>query len=76
VGSRVEVDEEAAGQMDELWRARRATSPASLGKVLRSENVVNAKRKELWRGTGHRIDGDEVRKQLEDTILKPECPEE
>jgi predicted type IV restriction endonuclease len=62
-------------QIEELWRARRATSPASLGKVLRSENVVNAIRKELWRETGHRIDEGEVRKLLEDTILKPECLE-
>jgi hypothetical protein len=41
-------------QIDELWKARRATSPASLAQVLVSDNVAEAIRKELWRQTGHR----------------------
>jgi hypothetical protein len=36
-------------QMDELWKAKRATSPSSLAQVLVSENVAEAIRKELWR---------------------------
>jgi hypothetical protein len=43
-------------QIDELWKAKRATSPASLAQVLVSEPVAEAIRKELWRQTGHRID--------------------
>jgi hypothetical protein len=41
-------------QIDELWKARRATSPASLAQVLVSDPVAEAIRKELWRQTGHR----------------------
>jgi hypothetical protein len=43
-------------QIDELWKARRATSPASLAQVLVSDPVAEAIRKELWRQTGHRVD--------------------
>jgi hypothetical protein len=60
-------------QIDELWQARRATSPDSLGKVLRSESVVGAIRKELWRQTGHRLESEELLKLLDETVLRPEC---
>jgi hypothetical protein len=60
-------------QIDELWKARRATSPGSLGKVLRSESVLGAIRKELWRETGHRLESEEVLKFLDETVLRPEC---
>ncbi len=60
-------------QIDELWQARRATSPESLANVLRSERVVDAVRKELWRETGHRATGDEIVDLLERTVLRPEC---
>src|SRR5690349_17215837 len=42
-------------QIDALWQAKRATSPKSLAKVLCSENVVTAIRKELRRTTGQSI---------------------
>jgi hypothetical protein len=38
-------------QIDTLWQAKRATSPKSLARVLCSENVVTAIRKELKRTT-------------------------
>ena len=60
-------------QIDDLWQARKATSPESLGKVLRSEAVVGAIRKELWRQTGHRLEPNEVLALLQDTVLRPEC---
>jgi len=60
-------------QIDELWKARRATSPESLGKVLRSESVLGSIRKELWRETGHRLESEELLKLLDDTVLRPEC---
>jgi hypothetical protein len=47
-------------QIDELWKARRATSPASLAQVLVSDPVAEAIRKELWRQTGHRVDTAEI----------------
>ncbi len=60
-------------QIDEVWKARRATSPDSLGRILRSEVVVAAIRKELRRETGHRIEATELLGLMEDTVLRPEC---
>jgi hypothetical protein len=60
-------------QIDELWKARRATSPESLGSVLRSATVVEAIRKELWRQTGHRLEAQELTRLLNETVLRPEC---
>lgn len=60
-------------RIDELWQARRATSPESLAKVLRSEKVVEAIRKELWRQTDHRALSEEIIELLERTVLRPEC---
>lgn len=60
-------------QIDELWRAKRATSPQSLATVLTSEPVLTAIRKELRRETGHRVDEAEIANLLRDTVLRPEC---
>jgi hypothetical protein len=56
-------------QIDELWKARRATSPASLAQVLVSDPVAEAIRKELWRQTGHRVDTAEIVRLVSDTLL-------
>ena len=58
-------------QIDELWKAKRATSPASLGQVLLSDPVAEAIRKELWRQTGHRVDTAEIMRLLTETVLRP-----
>jgi hypothetical protein len=58
-------------QIDELWKARRATSPASLAQVLVSDAVAEAIRKELWRQTGHRVDTAEIVRLVSDTLLRP-----
>jgi hypothetical protein len=58
-------------QIDELWKAKRATSPTSLAQVLVSDNVTEAIRKELWRQTGHRVDTAEIVRLLTDTVLHP-----
>ena len=60
-------------QIDELWKAQRATSPKSLSEVLVSESVADAIRKELRRRTGHNIDGQEIVRLLRETVLRPEC---
>jgi len=60
-------------QMDELWKARRATSPKSLAQVLSSETVLDAIRKELRRKTGHTVDSKEIVSLLRSTVLRPEC---
>ena len=57
--------------IDELWKARRATSPASLAQVLVSDPVAAAIRKELWRQTGHRVDTAEIVRLVSDTLLCP-----
>jgi hypothetical protein len=43
-------------QIDELWKAKRATSPKSLASVITSPAVAEAIRKELRRTTGQRVD--------------------
>jgi hypothetical protein len=60
-------------QIDELWKARKATSPRSLARTLLSAPVAEAIRKELRHRTGHRIDASEVTKLLRSTVLRPEC---
>jgi predicted type IV restriction endonuclease len=60
-------------QIDSLWQAKRATSPKSLAKVLCSDSVVTAIRKELKRTTGQSVTEPEVAKLLMDTVLRPEC---
>jgi len=62
-------------QIDELWKTKRATSPKSLGDVLRSDAVIESIRKELRRNTGYRMDLAEIRRLLEETVLRPECLE-
>ena len=60
-------------QVDELWRAKAATSPKSLGKVLTSDSVVDAIRKELKRSTGQAVDSAEVARLVRETVLRSEC---
>jgi predicted type IV restriction endonuclease len=62
-------------QIDELWLARRATSPKSLAQILLSEPVTTAIRKELKRATGHNADTAELEVLLRQTVLRPDCLE-
>ncbi|MEZ4554408.1 MAG: type I restriction enzyme HsdR N-terminal domain-containing protein [Dehalococcoidia bacterium] len=57
-------------QIDELWKARSATSPKALAAVLRSENVLEAVRRELRRASGHRIEAPELLRLLNDTVIR------
>ncbi len=59
--------------IDDLWLAKRATSPKSFFQVISSDAVVDAIRKELKRQTSHTLEADEVRRLLKETILRPEC---
>jgi predicted type IV restriction endonuclease len=59
--------------IDDLWRAKRATSPVSLARILCSESVATAIRKELRRETGHNVDEVEIVKLLRDTVIRPEA---
>jgi predicted type IV restriction endonuclease len=60
-------------QIDTLWQAKRATSPKSLARVLCSENVVTAIRKELKRTTGQSVTDSEILRLLNTTVVRPEC---
>jgi hypothetical protein len=59
-------------QIDELWKARRATAPKSLASVLLSPAVTEAVRKELRRETGQKVDAEEIARLLRQTVLRPE----
>ena len=60
-------------QIDILWQAKRATSPKSLARVLCSDTVVTAIRKELKRTTGQSVIDAEIVRLLKETVLRPEC---
>lgn len=57
-------------QMDELWKAKAATSPTALADIVRSDPVVEAVRKELRRRSGHRLDAKDVLKLLDDSVIR------
>lgn len=63
-------------QIDDLWKAKRATSPTSLARIVCSESVVEAVRKELRRQSGHNVDAVEIAKLLRDTVIRPEALKE
>jgi len=60
-------------QIDELWKAKRATSPKSLGLVLLAPAVADSIRKELRRMTGQNVEAAEITRLLKETVLRPEC---
>lgn len=60
-------------QIDTLWQAKRATSPKSLAKVLCSDAVVTAIRKELKRTTSQSVTDVEIVRLLNETVLRSEC---
>jgi hypothetical protein len=51
-------------QIDELWRAARATSPKSMAQVLLSEPVIAAVQRELKRQASHAVSPDEIAELL------------
>jgi predicted type IV restriction endonuclease len=59
--------------IDELWVAKRATSPKSLAAVASSPAVVAVVLKELKRKTGYSADLGEVTKLIRTTVIRPEC---
>ncbi|HEY0001608.1 MAG TPA: type I restriction enzyme HsdR N-terminal domain-containing protein [Actinoplanes sp.] len=56
--------------IDDLWRAKAATSPKSLASVLLSDVVLEAARKELRRQTAHNIDVKELGRLLQTTVVR------
>ncbi|SDI88862.1 hypothetical protein SAMN05192558_102527 [Actinokineospora alba] len=56
--------------LDDLWRAKAATSPRSLSAIVLSEPVVDAVRKELRKRTGHSCDADELTRLLGAEVIR------
>lgn len=59
--------------INELWQARRATSPGSLAQVVVSEPIVEAIRLELRRRTKHNADAAEITRLLKTTVIRADC---
>jgi hypothetical protein len=63
-------------QIDELWKAKRASSPRSLAAVLLSTPVTEAIRKELRRRTKQNVSSDDIARLMRETVVRPECLED
>ncbi|MEA2574752.1 MAG: hypothetical protein QOH93_2050 [Chloroflexia bacterium] len=59
--------------IDELWKAKRATSPKAFAQVLLSPVVLESVRRELKKQTGYRAEDEELVALLKATVLRPEC---
>ena len=60
-------------QIDELWKAKRASSPKSLAGAMVTPIVVDSIRKELRRTTGQNIEAVEITRLLRETVIRPDC---
>jgi type I restriction and modification enzyme subunit R-like protein len=60
-------------QIDDLWKAKAATSPKSLASVLVSDAVLDQVRKELRRQTGHNVETKELRDLIRKSVLHPDA---
>ncbi|WP_327047473.1 type I restriction enzyme HsdR N-terminal domain-containing protein [Microbispora sp. NBC_01189] len=56
--------------IDDLWKARAATAPKSLVRVLLTPVILDAVRKELRRQTGHNADEKEIERILQAEVLR------
>jgi hypothetical protein len=59
--------------VDDLWKARAATAPRSLARVVLSPVIVDAIRKELRRQTGHNAEEAEIERILQTDVLRAEA---
>lgn len=57
-------------QIDDVWKARRATSPDALAKIILSDPIAAMIRKEVKRTSGYLVDQDELVKLLKSTVLR------
>jgi hypothetical protein len=58
--------------IEELWKAKAATSPKALADALLSDAVVDGIRKEVRRSTGHNADVKEIARIIRAEVLRPE----
>ncbi len=59
--------------LDDLWKAKAATSPKSLSSVLLSDVVLEAVRKEVRRQTGYNGDVADLARILRDEVIRTEA---
>lgn len=59
-------------QIDDLWRAKAATSAKVLAAAIVSEAVLDELRKELRRQTGHNVGLKDLRELLHQNVLRPD----
>jgi predicted type IV restriction endonuclease len=58
--------------LDDLWKAKAATSPKSLSSVFLSDPVIDAVRKELRRQTGYNSDTADLVRIIRDEVIRTE----
>jgi hypothetical protein len=58
--------------LDELWRAKAATSPKSLANVMLSDSVIEALRKELRKQTGYNGDSSQLKRTVCEEVIRAE----
>lgn len=58
--------------LDDLWRAKAATSAKSIATALVSDAVLEATRKELRRRTSYNCDVSVIKRAVEDEVLRPD----
>jgi len=61
------------GLIQELWKARQATSPRALIDILCSKSVLDSIRKEVRKKTGRNVDINELLELLETTVFREGC---
>ncbi len=60
-------------QIDEVWKAKRATSPKAFAQAILSPPVIAALQLALKKQSGHKIEAEEINRLLKGTVLRPEC---
>ncbi|MBA2897790.1 hypothetical protein [Nonomuraea soli] len=58
--------------IDDLWKARAATSPRSLAQVILSDTVLDTIRREVRRQTSHNADAKDLARVLREEVLRAE----
>lgn len=59
--------------VDELWKAKAASSPKARAAVLMSDSVVDSVRREVRRQSGINADANESVRLLRTEVLRPEA---
>ncbi|MEV7965161.1 type I restriction enzyme HsdR N-terminal domain-containing protein [Sphaerisporangium sp. NPDC088356] len=59
--------------IDDLWKARAATSPRALAQVVLSEVVLESIRKEVRRQTSHNAETKDLARILREEVLRPDA---